>query len=127
MHRIVFLDRQSLKAEVRRPAFPHSWEDHEQTLEPDVAARLAQATIAITNKVPIRRSTLEQLPHLKMIAVAATGYDVIDIDACRERGVSVANIRNYAVHTVPEHTFAMIFALRRNLIAYREDVLRGRW
>jgi len=39
----------------------------------------------------------------------------------------VANIRNYAVHTVPEHTFAMIFALRRNLIAYREDVLRGRW
>jgi glycerate dehydrogenase len=62
-----------------------------------------------------------------MIAVAATGYDVIDIDACRERGIAVANIRNYAVHTVPEHTFAMIFALRRNLIAYREDVLRGRW
>jgi glycerate dehydrogenase len=52
---------------------------------------------------------------------------VIDVDACRERGVAVANIRNYAVHTVPEHSFALIFALRRNLIAYREDVLRGRW
>lgn len=127
MERIVFLDRQSLKAEVRRPSFSHVWEEHDQTEESLVASRLAGATVAITNKVPIRRASLEQLPELKMIAVAATGYDVIDIDACRERGIAVANIRNYAVHTVPEHTFAMIFALRRNLIAYREDVLRGRW
>lgn len=127
MERLVFLDRQSLKADVRRPAFPHQWEEHAQTLEREVAERLSGATIAITNKVPIRRATLEKLPQLKMIAVAATGYDVIDIDACRERGIAVANIRNYAVHTVPEHTFAMIFALRRNLIAYRDDVLRGRW
>ena len=127
MERIVFLDRQSLKAEVRRPSFSHVWEEHDQTAESLVASRLAGATVAITNKVPIRRATLEQLPELKMIAVAATGYDVIDIDTCRERGIAVANIRNYAVHTVPEHTFAMIFALRRNLIAYREDVLRGRW
>jgi len=67
MQHIVFLDRQSLKAEVRRPSFPHSWEEHEQTLEPEVANRLANATIAITNKVPIRRATLEKLPHLKMI------------------------------------------------------------
>ena len=127
MERIVFLDRQSLKAEVRRPSFSHVWEEYDQTEESLVAGRLAGATVAITNKVPIRRASLEQLPELKMIAVAATGYDVIDIDACRERGIAVANIRNYAVHTVPEHTFAMIFALRRNLIAYREDVLRGRW
>ena len=127
MERIVFLDRQSLKAEVRRPSFSHVWEEHDQTAESLVASRLAGATVAITNKVQIRRATLEQLPELKMIAVAATGYDVIDIDACRERGIAVANIRNYAVDTVPEHTFAMIFALRRNLIAYREDVLRGRW
>ena len=127
MERIVFLDRQSLKAEVRRPSFSHAWEEYDQTEESLVAGRLAGATVAITNKVPIRRASLEQLPELKMIAVAATGYDVIDIDACRERGIAVANIRNYAVHTVPEHTFAMIFALRRNLIAYREDVLRGRW
>ena len=127
MERIVFLDRQSLKAEVRRPSFPHAWEEYDQTLESLVVQRLAGATVAITNKVPIRTASLEQLPELKMIAVAATGYDVIDIDACRERGIAVANIRNYAVHTVPEHTFAMIFALRRNIIAYREDVLRGRW
>jgi glycerate dehydrogenase len=59
--------------------------------------------------------------------MAATGYDVIDTQACQERGVTVVNIRNYAVHTVPEHAFALIFALRRNLMAYRDDVLNGRW
>jgi glycerate dehydrogenase len=52
---------------------------------------------------------------------------VIDTQACQEHGVAVVNIRNYAVHTVPEHAFALIFALRRNLMAYRDDVLHGRW
>ena len=48
-----------------------------------------------------------------MIAVAATGYDVIDIGACKDKGVSVANIRNYAVNTVPEHTFALILSKKK--------------
>ena len=90
-------------------------------------SRLSGATIALTNKVPIRKETLDQLPNLKMIAVAATGYDVIDIGACKEKGCIRCNIRNYAVNTVPEHTFALILALKRNLIAYRDDVLDGRW
>ena len=127
MQKIVFLDRQSLRAELRTPSFAHEWTEHVQTRPDQVVERLQHATVAISNKVPIRRDTLAQLPNLKLIAMAATGYDVIDVDACRERGVAVANIRNYAVHTVPEHAFALIFALRRNLIAYRDDVLNGRW
>ena len=79
MERIVFLDRQSLKAEVRRPSFSHVWEEHDQPAESLVASRLAGATVAITNKVPIRRASLEQLPDLKMIAVAATGLSLIHI------------------------------------------------
>jgi glycerate dehydrogenase len=98
-----------------------------QTRPDEVVDRLQHATVAISNKVPIRRETLAQLPHLKLIAMAATGYDVIDTQACQEHGVAVVNIRNYAVHTVPEHAFALIFALRRNLMAYRDDVLHGRW
>ena len=127
MEKVVFLDRQSLNAKVRKPSFAHDWEEFEQTLPDQVVARLAGATIAITNKVPIRKESLEQLPALKLIAVAATGYDVIDLSACKEKMVSVANIRNYAVNTVPEHTFALILALKRNLAAYRDDVLAGRW
>jgi glycerate dehydrogenase len=59
--------------------------------------------------------------------VAATGYDVVDVPYCKEHGIAVANIRNYAVHTVPEHVFAMVLALRRNLLAYRHDVEQGEW
>ncbi|MFP3436145.1 glycerate dehydrogenase, partial [Paraburkholderia sp. SIMBA_061] len=70
---------------------------------------------------------LDTHPSIKMIAVAATGYDVVDTAYCRERGIAVANIRGYASHAVPEHTFALILALRRNLLAYRNDVLSGRW
>jgi glycerate dehydrogenase len=124
---IVFLDRSSLQAKVRPPAFAHSWQDYPSTQPGEVVERLRDATVAITNKVPLRAAALQQLRQLKMIAVAATGYDVIDIDWCKAHSIAVANIRNYAVHTVPEHTFALITALRRNLIAYRQDVERGRW
>jgi glycerate dehydrogenase len=64
---------------------------------------------------------------LKMVAVAATGTDNVDLDACRARGIAVANIRNYSVVSVPEHVFALVLALRRNLLAYRADVEAGRW
>ncbi|WP_377705731.1 D-2-hydroxyacid dehydrogenase [Pseudoduganella sp. UC29_71] len=126
-HNIVFLDRESVIANVRRPAFSHSWTEYAATAAADAAGRLADATIAITNKVPLRADTLAQLPDLKMIAVAATGTDIIDLAACKERGIVVSNIRNYAYATLPEHTFAMILALRRNLLAYRADVQAGKW
>jgi glycerate dehydrogenase len=125
--RIVFLDRSTLKATVRRPTFAHTWQDYPVSAAGELKSRLREATIAITNKVPLRADTLAQLPQLKLIAVAATGYDVIDIDYCKAHGVAVANIRNYAVHTVPEHAFTLITALRRSLLAYRADVQRGRW
>jgi glycerate dehydrogenase len=62
-----------------------------------------------------------------MIALAATGSDNIDLDAARERQIVVSNIRDYAVRSVPEHVFALIFALRRNICAYRQSVKEGRW
>ncbi|MBK8335894.1 MAG: D-2-hydroxyacid dehydrogenase [Sterolibacteriaceae bacterium] len=124
---IVFLDRSTLQASVRRPAFEHTWQEYATTAAAQTVERLQDATIAISNKVPVRADALAQLPKLRMIAVAATGYDLIDVPACRERGIAVANIRNYARHTVPEHTFALILALRRSLLEYRLDVERGRW
>jgi len=126
-HSVVFLDRDSLRATVRRPAAAASYVEHAATAPGEVVARLQDATIAITNKVPLREPDLAQLPKLRMIAVAATGYDVIDVGYCRARGIAVANIRNYAVHTVPEHAFALILALRRSLLAYRADVEAGVW
>jgi glycerate dehydrogenase len=127
MQKIVFLDRDSLLATVRPPSFEHEWRDYPASQPGDVADRLAGATIAITNKVPVRAADLARLPDLKMIAVAATGTDNVDLAACRERGIVVSNIRNYSVVAVPEHVFTMILALRRNLRAYCADVDAGLW
>lgn len=127
MQNIVFLDRDSLLANVRAPSFEHQWRDYPATQPGEVAERLAGATIAITNKVPVRAADIARLPDLKMIAVAATGTDNVDLAACRERGIVVSNIRNYSVVAVPEHCFALILALRRNLLAYGADVNAGLW
>lgn len=129
MTRIVFLDRETIgpSVELTRPSAPHELIVHEQSSEDQVMERLAGAEVAITNKVPLRRASIERLPELKFITVAATGYDVIDMDACRERGITVSNVRGYAVNTVPEHTMALILALRRGLVGYRQDVLDGAW
>lgn len=127
MEHIVFLDRPTLEASIRRPAFPHQWNEYAATAPEKIVGRLRDATIAITNKVPLRAETLAQLPRLRLIAEAATGVNNIDVDWCREHGIAVANIRNYAVHAVPEHVFMMILALRRNLPAYRADLRQGLW
>ncbi|MGV1014266.1 MAG: D-2-hydroxyacid dehydrogenase [Methyloceanibacter sp.] len=127
-HAIVFLDRESVGADVRKPGFPHSYQEYEATwTQEEIVDRLKDATIAIINKVPMRADVLKQLPKLKLIAVAATGTDVVDKAYCKEHGITVVNIRNYAFNTVPEHVIALMFALRRNLLAYVEDVRAGRW
>lgn len=127
MHNIVFLDRDSLHASVRRPACEHTWSEYPATAPGEVADRLRDATIAITNKVPLRAADIARLPQLKMVAVAATGTDNVDLAACRERGIVVSNIRNYSLVSVPEHVFTLILALRRKLLNYRADVIAGRW
>lgn len=127
MERIVFLERDSIRAEVRRPRFPHVWEEYPATAPEDVLERLRDATIAITNKVVLRGELLARLPQLKLIAGAATGTDNLDLAWCRANGLAVCNIRGYAVHAVPEHVLMLMLALRRQLLAYRADVAAGKW
>ena len=129
MTRIVFLDRSTMAPvlQLRRPHFEHDWVEHERTAPSQVVERLRDCDIAISNKVAIRRESIAQLPRLKMIAIPATGHDAFDIDACAERGIVVSNVRGYAINTVPEHTFALILALRRSLLGYRRDVIAGSW
>jgi glycerate dehydrogenase len=129
MHKIVFLDRTTLAPQIvlREPRFEHQLIEHDRTTPDQLIQRLAGASIAITNKVALTGEVLEQLPDLKLVAVAATGTDCVDKAACQRLGIAVSNIRGYAINTVPEHTFALILALRRNLVAYRDDVLAGEW
>ncbi|MBO6518451.1 MAG: D-2-hydroxyacid dehydrogenase [Rhodospirillales bacterium] len=126
---IVFLDRETLPEQVtvRPPAFAHTIEEYPRTKPEDVVARAGDAEIIITNKVPLRAETLAALPKLKMIAVAATGTDIIDLKACAERGITVSNIREYAIATVPEHTMGLILSLSRSIRPYHLSVAAGRW
>ena len=129
MHKIVFLDRETIAPQIRlrSPAFAHELVVYDRTAPEQIVERLAGASIAITNKVPLSAAVLAQLPALRLVAVAATGTDCVDKAYCQQNGIAVANIRGYAVNTVPEHTFALMLALRRNLVAYRDDVLAGEW
>ena len=127
MERIVFLERKTIAADFRRPAFHHEWIEFGESFQHQVVERLRGSTIAISNKLALRELELSQLPELKLIAIAATGSDNINLEYCRTHGIAVSNTRGYAINSVPEHVLMMILALRRNLFAYRADVQNGLW
>lgn len=127
MEKIVFLERNTFKVEFPRPQFEHEWIDFAETEPHQVVERLRGATIALCNKLPLRAPELSRLPQLKLIAVAATGVDNIDLVYCKQRGIAVCNARHYAGNSLPEHVLMLILSLRRNLKAYLQDVNAGAW
>jgi len=116
--KIVMLDGDTLPVSLPTGQQQAAWEIRAQTPVSDIVSALSGATIAITNKVPLRADTLAQLPELRFICVAATGYDCIDLNACRDRGIVVSNVPGYSTQSVSEAVIAAIFALRRQIMAY---------
>ena len=127
MERIVFLERSTIQATFRRPNFDHQWIEYSESSAGQVAERVRNANIVISNKLSLREPQLSEARDLKLIAIAATGSDCVDLDYCRRRGVAVCNVRGYAANSVPEHVLMLILALRRNMVAYRQDVQHGKW
>jgi glycerate dehydrogenase len=127
MERIVFIERKTIQANFRRPGFEHEWVEYSESFAPQVAERIRDATIIISNKLSLGEPQLADAPKVKLIAIAATGSDCVDLDYCRRRGITVCNVRGYAANAVPEHVLMLILALRRNLFAYRADVREGKW
>lgn len=126
--KIVVLDRETLPERcVFHFPFPHVLVEYAATEPNDVAERVADADVVVSNKVKILQEHFAAAARLKMIAVAATGYNNIDIEAARAAGVTVCNIRAYGNESVAEHAFMMMIALMRNLPAYRRDVAAGLW
>lgn len=125
--RIVFLDRGTLPVAMRAPALPLQWQEHEATTPEQVVERLEHAEVAISNKVPLMAVSLAQLPRLRLIAVAATGTNNVDLDYCREHGIAVSNVSGYSTDSVAEHTFALLLALRRQVHSYHANILAGAW
>ncbi|MBO9653387.1 MAG: glycerate dehydrogenase [Agrobacterium tumefaciens] len=122
---IVFLDSEGLGPTVKLPvpSFAHTWENHSYTQPQEVVERLKDATVALTCSVPLREEHLKQLPKLKMISLALTGTDIVDLDYCFENGIMVTNVPGYAQNTVAEHTIALILDLMRRTGHYH-DLMR---
>src|SRR5271157_1697021 len=129
MLKIAFLDAATLAGGVvlPTPGFPHEWRSFPSTRPEEIIPRASEAEIVVTNKVGFDAATIAALPKLKLIAIAATGYDHVDLDAARQHGVAVTNIRAYSVNSVPEHVFALILALARKILPYVADVRAGEW
>ena len=126
---IVYLDRGSLPAGVnlRSVKAPHQWHNHQTSAPEQIIERCQTADILVVNKVPITEQILNDCPSIKHIAVSATGFNIIDIAACQKRNISVSNIQNYALITVPEHVLSLTLNLRREVIHHRQQVIDGEW
>ena len=85
MHRIVYLERDSVRADVRRPAFAHEWVEYPRTTPAELEAHLAGATIAIVNKLSFTAELIGRLPDLQLIAVSATGSRIVAMSFCEPR------------------------------------------
>jgi len=125
-----FLDADSLgpgldTAPLRAAA--DTWQWHGQTTPDEVPARIADAEVVVTNKVPVGEAALAAARRLRLICVAATGVNNVDLDAAARHGVTVCNATGYSTPAVVQHTLALLLSLATRLEDYRADVRAGRW
>ena len=93
----------------------------------NVLSHVADADIILTNKIPLTRETINQLPRLKYIGVTATGTNIIDLAAARERGIVVTNVPGYSTNSVAQLTFAHLLNLAQHVGDHAQAVRSGRW
>ena len=92
-----------------------------------IVERAAEASIVLTNKTPLDDATLAQLPELRMISVLATGYNVVDVAAARERGIPVCNVPDYSTDAVAEFVMALVLDFFKQVRQHSDLVHQGEW
>ena len=100
---------------------------YERTQPEETVARAKEAEIVLTNKVLLRRQEIEQLPNLKYIGVLATGYNVVDLEAARERGIIVTNVPAYSTESVAQMVFAHLLTVTNRTEHYAIQNREGTW
>lgn len=113
-----------------------SWEElaemgqltvYDRTRSEEIISRAQEADIVLTNKVCLRRKEIDLLPRLKYIGVLATGYNVVDLEACRERGIIVTNVPAYSTESVAQMVFAHLLCVTHHVEHYAQQNRQGRW
>ena len=125
--KIVVLDRSSVGEDVSVAPFEKYGEVvlYSNTTANEAPERVRDADIIVVNKTPMNEATLSGAARVRLICEFATGYDNIDLDYCRSRGITVVNVRNYSTAVVAQHTFAMALYLLEKLRYYDDYVKNG--
>lgn len=100
---------------------------YDRTPADQILSRIGDAEIVITNKTPISRATIEACPHMKYVGVLATGYNVVDVAAAKEHGITVTNIPTYGTDSVAQFAFAMLLEICHHVQHHSDAVHEGRW
>ncbi|AHK79819.1 glycerate dehydrogenase [Ectothiorhodospira haloalkaliphila] len=103
------------------------WTFHDYTRPPETVERIQGAQVVITNKVVLDADALAAAPDLKLVCLAATGTNNVDLEAASRLGITVCNVRDYATASVVQHVFAMLLSLTVRLSRYHDDVRSGAW
>jgi glycerate dehydrogenase len=103
------------------------WKFYPHTEAPQLADRLQGAEVVVSNKVLLTREVLSTADKLRLICVAATGTNNVDLVAAKELGIAVTNVRAYGTASVVQHVFALILSLQRGIPAYQQAIRDGRW
>lgn len=100
---------------------------YDYTAPEETVARIADAQIVLTNKVLITREVMDSAPGMKFIGVLATGFNVVDVDAAREKGIPVCNVPAYSTDAVAQYVFALLLELCHRVGHHNAQVQQGRW
>jgi len=131
LKKAVFLDYASIHPDdldlSKMELLIENWCWRDSTDEEDIKGLIADVDVIVTNKVVLSEDCFSYAKNLKLVCVAATGTNNVDIKAANHLGVPVCNVRAYATPSVVQHVFAMLLALSTKLQAYQSDVFNGRW
>ena len=100
---------------------------YDRTPAAEIVPRLRGADIVITNKTPLQRETFDACPDIRYIGVVATGYDVVDVQAARERGIPVTNVPAYGTAAVGQFAIALLLEICFHVAHHEQAVRDGRW
>ena len=125
--KLVVLERNSAGTDVEVSCFEKFGEVtyYPNTVAENTAERIKDADIIIANKAPLNETTMKDAPNVKLICLFATGYDSVDIEYCKSRGIKVANVVNYSTSTVAQHTLLLALMLTEKIAHYDQYVKSG--
>ncbi|MCR4822381.1 MAG: D-2-hydroxyacid dehydrogenase [Treponema sp.] len=108
-------------------AFADEFTVYDRSPQELVSERIGDSEIILLNKIHITEEIIEKCPKLRYIGVLATGYNVVDVKACRERGIVVTNIPSYSTDAVAQHVFSFILHFTNQIASHSDSVHNGKW